>query len=915
MSGSAPTQQNDCQPQARSSGATRDVELRGYIEAALRPRARLLTLPPELEARYEAATWRNRGRSLRGWLVVLATIDLLCIGIDAITMPGHLAEAIVARGVILTGLYLGAAALLLRQRPAWVCGLALLVPTIALILVAGYLANLVGGLHGERYLTAAMFTSFATTIVPNVRFRWAVTQAVLSVLTIGVLLLYQENISALSAAIDNIELVTFYPVSILVALEVRRRIERMHRRNFLMALRDELRVGDVELAKARSDAALGNMSQGIVLVETDGLVPVINRRAVELLGLPESFLDRTVHSSDIVRYQRESGEFDDPSFPPAVAVAVKTGRDLPPLYERRRPNGTVIEVRSTAVPDGRVVRTYTDITERKNYESALARARDIAEAASRARSEFLAMMSHEIRTPMNAVLGLTGSLLETSLDESQRKSAEAIQEASDGLLKILNDILDLSKLDAGKLDFEPLPFSLEAVIDNTRSMIDARAAEKGLMTRVEIAPDLPKALVGDANRIRQIVLNLASNAVRFTPSGEVVISARCVRRDETRATVRVAVRDTGVGIAPDRLGSLFTNFVQADASIHRQYGGTGLGLAICKRLVDQMGGGISVESVLGRGSTFWFEVSLPLAGLADLEQGNVSTSAVGLSETLGRLGRPLRVLVAEDNATNQLVVRRMLNDFAIDLHIANDGVEAVAAATQGDFDVVFMDVRMPRMDGLEATRAIRAHDGRRAAVPIIALTANAFADDVKACRDAGMNDFVAKPIRKQILIDKLVKVAGAVPSAVQRGMQSPARTPAGSGALPDEDRDAALIDRPVIAMLREEIGEDAVDETLRVFRREAEERIALLGKLSAEKDRAAIEVEAHTLKGAAGAVGFAKVSALSRALERQAMELADHMPLVARIEAAFRQSCADLKRHPVKAAPGPANGLMRGAGP
>jgi signal transduction histidine kinase/AmiR/NasT family two-component response regulator/HPt (histidine-containing phosphotransfer) domain-containing protein len=1019
-------------PRARAGAPGGDADVLADIEAALEPKALLLTLPPKLEERYDAATWRSSNKSLRLWLIWAVMIDLLCIGIDAVVMPDHIVESIIARGIVLSGIYLGAASLLTRRRPIAVQGLALVVPTLSLILVAYYLGSLAGGVHLERYLTAAMFTSFAATIVPNVRVRWISLQTVLSVLILGGFMLHQADGSLTRMVFDNVELATFYPVAIFVALRVRARLERIHRRNFLMTWRDELRLADLALSNSRREAALSSMTQGILLREPDGLIPVVNRRAVELLGLPEEsmkgrmynddllrhqaeqgefvrgiegmqpedlaaarsgdasriplnyerqrpdgtilevrsrtlpgggivrtytditerkrneaalakardiaelalanmtqgiivrqgngqitvinrraiellglperFMHEAITSKDILKFQRESGEFNTPDTSAELRNTINDpdGDLRPANYERRRPNGIFLEIRSTTLPGGGFVRTYTDITERKRNEAALAKARDIAEAASRARSEFLAMMSHEIRTPMNAVLGFTSSLLETKLDEDQRRSAEAIQEASDGLLNILNDILDLSKLDAGRLQFETLPFSPEAVLDNAKSMIAMRASDKGLALVAEIDPNLPKALLGDPGRIRQIVLNLVSNAVKFTAAGEVAISAQCVQRDVDRAVVRIAVRDSGMGIAPERLERLFTDFVQADASIHRHFGGTGLGLAICKRLVEQMGGEISVESAPGKGSTFSFWVSLPTADVADLELLSPPSEAIGLREQLVLLGRPLRILIAEDNATNQMVVTRMLKEFDIDLHVACDGVETVEAASKGEFDAIFMDMRMPRMDGLEATRAIRALDGAHGAVPIIALTANAFADDVKACRDAGMDDFVAKPIRKRLLVEKLAVIAGtALGSQLRELRHLPAVVPQPEPLVPADD--AALIDRSVTAEICQEIGADAVAEILQAFRREGADRIEHLRKLSDTDDRKAIEVEAHTLKGAAGAVGFAQVSALAFRLEKQAKTMApkDHAALIARIGVAYAQSCAEIDAHPL----------------
>ena len=855
-----------------------DQELHADIETALAPRARLLQLPPALEALYENQSWRGRSRGLRTWLIVAASVNLMCIGIDAVVMPQHLAAAVVAR-IALSALHFAAAALILRHRPLWVEGLALIVPTVALILVAGYLAQLAGGVHTERYLTAAMFTSFAATIVANIAFRWVVAYAVLSAAALVVVVIVQFGAPVARLFSDHVELLTFYPVTILVALTARRRIERMHRRNFLMNLRDEQRVHELSVANARREAMMANMTHGIVLREADGTVPVINRRAVELLGLPERFLTDPLTSEEIVRVQYENGELD--SFPPELVKEMLKGDfgKLPRTYERTRPNGMVLEITSTPLPSGAVVRTYTDITERKHHEQALGEARDVAEAASRARTEFLAIMSHEIRTPMNAVVGFAESLAETTLDDDQRKSVAAIQDASDGLLGILNDILDLSKLDAGRLTFEAIPFSLETIIEDARSLVALRATNKTIALVAEVDRQIPPALTGDPGRIRQILLNLLSNAIKFTNAGSVTVSARCVTRNDKTATLRIAVRDTGIGISPDRVARLFEDFVQADTAIHREYGGTGLGLAICKRLVDQMGGEIAVQSEPGRGSTFWFEITLPVADRAIAPRAAASNDDI--AELIARLGRPLRVLVAEDNLTNQAVIQKLLADLAVDLHTVGNGAEAVAAVTQRPFDAVFMDIRMPEMDGLAATRAIR-QNGALARLPIIALTANAFPEDMRACREAGMTDFVAKPIRKTLLRRALIPaVAALLPDGPREAPPAPEPPPR---PLPD-----VLLDRRALADLHEDLDPAGVAQLLRVFRDETVKRIARLHVLSCANERTAIGIEAHTLKSAAALVGFARLARHAARLEREAATITppDYMALLQDIVTAF----------------------------
>jgi hypothetical protein len=412
-----------------------------------------------------------------------------------------------------------------------------------------------------------------------------------------------------------------------------------------------------------------------------------------------------------------------------------------------------------------------------------------AEAANASKSTFLAMMSHEIRTPMNAVLGLAATLLDTPMTPEQRGFVKSIHDAGDNLLEILNDILDFSKLESGQLSLESTTFSPKVVVDNVLGIMGPRATAKNLRIGSVVEAGVPPSLLGDAGRIRQVLMNLVSNAVKFTAEGEIVISTRCIARSGSDATIKWEVSDTGIGIAPDKVGTLFSNFVQADSSINRRFGGSGLGLAICKRLIEQMGGSIDLTSTPGRGSTFSVILTLPVAEHAPQADAGEQDGDAQLQALIGGLGRPLRVLIVDDNATNRVVAAKMLKEFEVQIQTAGDGVEAITAARQFGFDVILMDVRMPEMDGLEATRELRTRGDRPLQTPIIAFTANAFADDIAACREAGMNDFVVKPARKKAVVEAILRVLSA-PAGRQ---QAPAWV-AAPPLSPEVDADPAKSD-------------------------------------------------------------------------------------------------------------------------
>ena len=496
----------------------------------------------------------------------------------------------------------------------------------------------------------------------------------------------------------------------------------------------------LEIAKAKAimDRALASMADGFLLCDAQDCVVAWNARYLEIFPWLRSVIGVGVNFESVVDAW--------PGVPDASdAAQLQTWREMRlaqhrsghGTFEQELADGSVIHVIERRTPDGGVVSVMRDIT---LAERELARAKTAAEASNFAKSQFLAAMSHEIRTPLNGVLGMNSLLLKTELTDEQRSYARTIRSSGKALLTLINDILDLSRVEAGRLELVTADFDPRRLVEEVAASVATRAHEKGLGFNVQFQSGLPAVLRGDEGRLRQVLFNLIGNAVKFTERGSVSVDVAYRELQGDRVELKASVRDTGIGIAAGVLTTLFERFKQADSSIARRYGGSGLGLAISRGLVDLMGGRIDVETEIGRGSTFRVTLALQRGhsmriSVADPHHDVASNMATGL-----------HILVAEDNEVNQLVISAMLAQLGHSCDVACDGLEAVAKLTANTYDLVLMDIHMPNLDGIAAVRRIRALNTNTARIPIIALTANAMVEDREAYIEAGMDDHVFKPV-------------------------------------------------------------------------------------------------------------------------------------------------------------------------
>jgi PAS domain S-box-containing protein len=618
------------------------------------------------------------------------------------------------------------------------------------------------------------------------------------------------------------------------------------------ALRDsEAQARQLSMVASRTDNA-------VVLTDNKGCIEWVNDGFTRISGYQ---LDEVIGKTPGSMLQ---GEKSDPQVVEAMSAAIKRNEGFKAEvinYNRDgKPYWIAIEAQPIFDEHGDVVQFMAierDISADKQREQELEQARVRAEEANRTKSRFLAMMSHEIRTPLNGVLGTLGLLRDTPLTDEQKKFVETGRYSAENLLTIINDILSFTKLEAGKDEMETTVFELQSLVDSVKEVLSPRAMEKSIELFVHTDSNIPRHLIGDAGKIRQVLLNLAGNAVKFTDHGEVRIHTTLLSQHNDELRIRFMVSDTGVGIALEDQQSLFEEFWTLSPAYHTS--GTGLGLAICRNLIDIMSGSIDMESTPGEGSRFWFDIPLAIATAAAVEEASRTANGEqqDRTKTVQLKGR---ILLAEDNPANQMIGTGMLNRLGLQVDTAGNGLEAVEAVQTRPYDLVLMDIGMPEMDGIEATRQIRQLEGDCANIPVIAMTAHVMKGDREEILSQGLDDYICKPVN-----------AGELAACLQRWL-SPQPGETGAIAMTAADNAApcegnAVLDAAILEQLFEDTGHELAPVLVDAFVKELDSRLDNILQATESADLQQVAHESHALKSCAASYGATRLSKLAARLE------------------------------------------------
>lgn len=630
---------------------------------------------------------------------------------------------------------------------------------------------------------------------------------------------------------------------------------------------DELRIAKkaIERLNQKNQLILNSAGEGIYGVDMEGKTTFINPAAASMIGRePAELIGQSQY------YTMHHSRADGSIYPVDEYPVYATLHDGLPHHSDTdylwRKDGSKFPVEYTCTPVnekdkqiGAVV-VFRDISERRKIERELKAATAQANNANKSKSDFLAVMSHEIRTPLNAIIGANNLLLDTPLEEEQRLFAKTAASSGEALLALINDILDYSKLEAGRLDLERSNFDLIRLTEEVKDLFVFDAEKKGIMIAVHHDPDIPEFVNGDSGRLRQVLINLVSNAIKFTESGVVDIKMMLRGESEDQLTIGFSVEDMGIGIEKKAQEKLFQEFSQVDPSITRKYGGTGLGLAITKNIVELMGGAISCKSEPGKGSAFQFTVKLVRS-----DPGSLTPSIIAplnsfhesnrLQNKLIHPRKTARLLLVEDSQANQVVALAILRKAGYKADAVADGQEAITAVKSLPYDLVLMDIAMPGMDGFEATKRIRKLSGDISSIPIIAMTANVMQGDREKCLSFGMNDYLEKPINKDALFRVLEHWVPE--STVEISNQYPEQ-------IPDED---ILVDERVLKQLEQDTSPELVPEMVEIFVRETRVRLGIVNQACHESDSTRLQQEAHVLKSSAGTYGALRLQALAKKVE------------------------------------------------